>query len=54
MPKTAASKRRKTAERANDLSRGANMRSAEDIAGSYTGVDASDAYAVPEQDADDL
>ncbi len=36
------------------LERGAKMRSEEDALGSYTGVDATDEWEQPVQDADDL
>ena len=38
----------------NALGRGAKMRSEEDALGSYTGVNNSDPYETPVQDADDL
>lgn len=38
----------------NRLDRGADMRSKEDLLGSYTGVSAEDRYEIPVQDADDL
>ncbi len=41
-------------KRGGGLKRGARMRSADDRLGSYTGVDASDPYERPVQDADDL
>ena len=36
------------------LKRGANMRSKEDLLGSYTGVSDENEHEIPVQDADDL
>ena len=46
--------KRRTAADKRSLQKGADMKSEEDVLGSYTGICTEDCYEKPVQDADDL
>lgn len=46
--------KRRTAADKRSLCKGADMKSEEDVLGSYTGICTEDDYETPVQDADDL
>lgn len=46
--------KRKTATDKRSLQKGADMKSEDDVLGSYTGICTEDRYEQPVQDADDL
>ena len=46
--------KRRTAADKRSLQKGADMKSEDDVLGSYTGICTEDRYEIPVQDADDL